>query len=158
MFLTHYSPRIFIMFLLFCGDIWSFFLFESDVLHFLASFFIVQIVYFRPLFSTIIALFLLAVESWVIYGIFGLSLAYTVPVTILVLHLHAYFYHPILLPILASLTYSILFLMVRGFILGLPLFAPYTIHTIFATLGIVLFFSLIVHKGKTRQSLIPHGE
>ena len=152
-FLPHYLSRTFIMFLLFCGDVWGFFLFESNVFHLLLSFLIIQIVYFRSLFSMIIALFLLAVESWIIYGIFGLSLIYAAPIAFLIFWFHSYFYQTLQTPILISLLASLLSLFIQGFLLGSTLSTPYAIGTIFVNIGVITLFSLKAIKGKTRQSL-----
>jgi hypothetical protein len=153
-FLPHYLSRICIMLLLFCGDVWGFFLFESNVFHLLLCFLIVQIVYFRSTLSMIAALFLLAIESWVIYGIFGFSLVYAAPIAFLLFMFHSYFYHTLLEPILISIIATLLSLSMQGFLLGLAISTPYAIGTIFANIGVITVFSLKAIKGKTRQSLI----
>lgn len=153
-FLPHYLSRTFIMLLLFFGDIWGFFLFESPIFHLLLCFLIVQIVYFRSTFSLITALFLLAIESWIIYGAFSFSLLSAAPIALLLFMFHSYFYHTLLEPILVSITHSLLFLLIQGFLLGLPISTPYAIATIFANIGVITLFSLKANRGKTRQSLI----
>jgi len=155
-FLPHYASRTFIMLLLFCGDVWGFFLFESHVLHLLASFMIVQIVFFRSTFSLITALFLLAIESWIIYGIFWLSLLYATPIAILIFSFHSYLYLTLLYPLLASIIATLLSLSIQGFLLGLSISAPYAIGTIFVNIGVITLFSLKAIKGKTRQSLTQY--
>ena len=155
-FLPHYLSRTFIILLLFCGDIWGFFLFESNTFHLLLCFLIVQMVYFRSRFSLITALFLLAIESWIIYGIFGFSLIYSAPIALLLFMFHSYFYHTLLEPILISIIATLLSLSIQGLLLGLPISTPYAIGTIFANIGVITLFSLKAIKGKTRQSLIPH--
>ena len=155
-FLPHYASRTFIMLLLFCGDVWGFFLFESHVLHLLASFMIVQIVFFRSTFSLITALFLLAIESWIIYGIFWLSLLYAAPIAILIFSFHSYLYLTPLYPLLSSLIATLLSLLIQGFFLGTPISGPYAIGSIFANIGVITLFSLKAKMGKTRQSLIPY--
>ena len=152
-FLPHYLSQLFIMALLFCADVWGFFLFESDTFHLLLSFAIVQIVYFRSGSALIVALFLLAVESWIIYGIFGLSLFYAAPILILLFAFHSSLYPTLLTPLLSSIICSVGSLIIQGFLLEASISPLYAIGTIFANLGVITVFSLKATKGKTRQSL-----
>ena len=155
-FLPHYLSQLFILLMLFCADVWGFFLFESNTFHLLLSFTIVQIVYFRSTSALIVALFLLSIESWIIYGIFGLSLLYAAPILILLFAFHSSLYLTLLSPILASIICSVGSLLIQRFLIGGSISTPYAIGTIFANIGVVTAFSLKASMGKTRQSLSQH--
>ncbi len=156
-FFTRYISFYLIAFLFFCMDIWSFFLFQGQFFHLLLAFGIAKN-YYKPSSSYISAtLFLLATESFVMYGMFGLSLLYAIPLFAIVLLLHPYFYATPLLPMLATgigLMFSIVFC--QGYLLGIAPTMPYTIGILCVNLMITGAFSLKSKMGKTRQSLIQH--
>ena len=154
-FLPHRILLYLIIFLLFCIDVWSFFFFEKQIFHLLLCFLIMHTYYSRSVSPTLTILSFLAIESFIMYGIFGLSLLYAIPATIFIFTFHTYLYITILYPVFASSTCLLLaILLIQGYLLGLPVSVPYTISTIFANIMITIAFSLKSKMGKTRQSLI----
>jgi len=105
------------------------------------------------MFCLIVALFLLAIESWIIYGSFSTILLYTLPIALLLFIFHSFFYQSRLTLILISATSSLLSLFIQRFLLALSLSTPYAMGLIFANIGVILLFSLKAIMGKTRQSL-----
>ncbi len=143
------------IFSLFCFDVWSFFIFEQQILHLLFSFLIAHACYTRSIAPLATGIFFLGIESFIMYGMFGLSLLYTLPIIIFILTVHSYFYITLLYPVLASsIGILVSILLCQGYLLGLPILDPYTIITIFVNLLVTITFSLKSKMGKTRQSLI----
>lgn len=153
-FFLRYFTLISILVLLLCADMWSFFLIESDSFHFLFSFLIVQIVYFRSTFCLWVALFFIGIASWVMYGTGLLSLSYALPIALFLYIFQSYFYQSRPTLLLLSSTSSLVTLTIQNIALGTPLSVPYAVGTICANMGIISLFYLKAIQGKMRQSLI----
>ncbi len=153
-FLHVVTPYLF-PFMLFCLDIWAFFLLGQQAGFFLLSFFI-AILFARP-FSwghTTWLFLLLMSTSFTIGPSLWWPLLSALPACIIILTIRTHIFPHFLYPALATgLCIAVDLLLMRPFLLkGMP-DVSYTMGVIFSNIMIAMFFSLKLKTGKMRQSL-----
>lgn len=137
-------------------DILSYFLFEHFFCHFLLTFLIAYYWYRNATWLWWIGLFLLSIESFIIYQSVYLYLLAAIPNFLLIKALKNRVYLTPLQPVI-TLTIALLIdiLILQGFYKGIQPPLNYTVEAFFGNILLAMIFSLKLSGGKTRQSLMP---
>ncbi len=145
-------------FLLFCIDLWSFFLIGQQTGCFLLSFFIATL--FTKPFSwgqTTWFFLLLMSTSFTIGPSIWWPLLSALPACVIILTIRTHIFPHLLYPALATgLCIAADLLIIKPSLLGIMPDLAYTIGSIFSSIIITMFFSLKLKTGKMRQSLTHH--
>ena len=145
-------------FVLFCIDLWSFFLIGQQASFLLLSFFI-AFLFTRPFSGgqTMWFFLLLMSASFTIGPSIWWPLISALPACIIILAIRAHMFPHLLYPALATgLCIGIDLLILRPILLRITPDGAYTIGVIFSNIMITMIFSLKLKTGKMRQSLTHH--
>ena len=137
----------------FCVDSSLFFLCDQQPIYLLLAYSITALFYRPSWLALIMMLFLASLESFIYLNLFGASLLYLIPATLITARLQDMFYMSRIYPLI--LTLICLIIQIYGIewaLLGLETPLSYTIAKILGTLILVGIFSLRIHMGHNKTT------